>query len=487
MDGILKLFEKQASLNRNKTAIVCGGEKLSYEDLYFKAFCLSIFFKNEGLKPDDKVIIKCTDTPYYWVIYFATLLADGVFVSLDKNIPDNAFINIVNELGGCFAYISASKIESCNFRYLSYENIIAQTDYALTKKEFNLYHDIEPDKLTQIIYTTGTTGKAKGVKWSYKYQLDSSFDHSELPYNKSTIIAIIAPLDHTLANGRTITTILHGGTVLQFNDLTDLEYFYKTVQNYRVNSFALTPSAIKYLSLISYEYFKNVCLDSKYFEIGGEKMPINSQKELMNLAPNARLFIGYAATECGPIGFYEFSKNGATENRVRKIDEGPEILLFNDKYESIGTPKNITGYIGIKKNFKHLGYHDSLLGNLIIKNDFIILSDYGHIDDEGFLCLDGRDGETIISGGYKINPAEVESVCLKYANIDDCVCYGISDDIFGKIVALDVVCKESVDKNKLNDYLLKSLEVNKMPKIINFVNKIERNKMGKIDRKFYKR
>ena len=487
MEGLLKIFEKQASINKDKIAIVCGGKKLSYEEIYFKAYDLSIFFKNEGLKFGDKVIIKSEETPYYWAIYFATLLADGVFISLDKNIPDNSFLSNINELGGCFVYISNSHISNSDYKHFSYEEIISKTKTSVMDRKYDLYHDIEPDRLTQIIYTTGTTGKSKGVKWPYNYQLESSFDHKELPYNQNTIIAIVAPMDHTLANGRTMTTILNGGTVLQFNDLLNLEFFYNQLDKYGVNSFVLTPSAIKYLSLISYEHFKRACRNSIFFEIGGEKMPKNSQESLLQLAPNAQLFIGYAATECGPIGFYEFSKFGTTDNRVRKVDDKPEFILFNENYESIGTPKNINGYIGIKKNFKYLGYYNSLITNLQIKDGYIILSDYGHIDEDGFLCLDGRDGETIISGGYKINPIEVENVCLKYNGVDECVCYGTSNEIFGKIVTLDVVCNSSIDKNELNDFLLKNLEINKVPKIINFVDKIEKNKMGKIDRKFYRR
>lgn len=487
MQGLLKVFEKQASINKNKTAIICGGKKLSYEELYFKAYNLSLFFKKEGLKLGEKIVVKSEETPLYWVIYFATLLSDGVFVALDKNISDNTFDNVVKELGGCFAYVANSKNEISNDKYYSYEKLLEESKELPTHKDFNLYHDIEAGRLIQIIYTTGTTGKAKGVKLPYQRQLISSTYCDELPYNQDTTIAVIAPLDHTFANGMTTTALLHGSTVIQFNDLSNLETFYDELEKYNVNSFALTPSAIKYLSIISYDYFKNVCSKAIFFQIGGEKFSRSSQEDLLTLAPNARLFIGYAATECGFIGFYEFSKYGPTDNRVRSFIGAPEISLFDDKLEPIGNERNVSGFIGIKKNFEYLGYCGSTSKDLILKNDFIVLSDYGHIDDDGFLCLDGRDGETIVSGGYKINPVEVENVALKYEGIDDCVCYGITNDIFGKIVALDIVSKTGVDKNDLNNHLLKYLEVNKLPKIISVVDKIERNKMGKIDRKFYRR
>lgn len=487
MEGLLKIFEQQVLLNKNKTAIICGGQKLSYEGLYFKSYSLSIFFKNEGIKAGDKVFVKVEETPFYWAIYFATLLAGGVFVALDKNIPDNTFCNIVKELDGCFAYISNSMNENCNYKHFSYEEVISHSDENLPRnKIYNLYHDIEPDRLVQIIFTTGTTGNSKGVMLPYDYSLESAFECEELPYNQNTVMAIVAPLDHAMAN-RALTVLLHSGTAIQFNNLSNPEFFYEQVITNNVNSFVLSPSAIKYLSLISSDLFKQICENAEFFEIGGEKMPEKNQEELLLLAPKARIFIGYASTECGPIGFYEFSKYGTTENRVGKLNGNPGIALFDDNYNMIDVKKDISGHIGIKKRYKYLGYYNSSTPNLLVKDNYIVLTDYGHIDDEGFLCLDGRDGETIISGGYKINPVEVENICLKHDLVDECVCYGITNDIFGKIVALDVVCKKPLDIKDLNEHLLKYLEINKMPKVINIVDKIAKNKMGKIDRKFYKR
>jgi malonyl-CoA/methylmalonyl-CoA synthetase len=123
----------------------------------------------------------------------------------------------------------------------------------------------------------------------------------------------------------------------------------------------------------------------------------------------------------------------------------------------------------------------------VLKDNVITLSDYGYIDEEGFVCLLGRAGDVIISGGQKINPTEVEDCALKSGLFTECVCYGQSDEIFGKVVKLLVVMKQGVkyDEFAIKKYLIDSLENFKVPQIIEEVDHVERNKNGKIDRKFY--
>ena len=118
----------------------------------------------------------------------------------------------------------------------------------------------------------------------------------------------------------------------------------------------------------------------------------------------------------------------------------------------------------------------------------VLMSDYGYKDEEGFLCLSGRAGDVIISGALKINPLEVENAAMGSGEFQECVCFGKKDEIFGQKVALYVVMKKGVPFNKVSirKYLASKMEKFKVPKVIEEVDKIERNKVGKINRKYYK-
>ncbi len=134
------------------------------------------------------------------------------------------------------------------------------------------------------------------------------------------------------------------------------------------------------------------------------------------------------------------------------------------------------------------GYvNDPELTATVLRDDTIFTADMGHIDEEGMLRLEGRQGDVINVGGYKVAPTEVEDAALSLHEIKDCICIAVDHPVMGQALKLLVVVAEgmSFDKRQIARALKDRLEVYKVPLLYEQVEKIQRTYNGKIDRKFY--
>ena len=489
MNSVCEYFANFSKTQPNKVALIEKEKELTYQELYelMRGFCA--YLKSKNIRKGDIVVCRASATIDYWVAFLGTLLAGGVFVPLEKDCTQEKIESIIGSFNGVFALISSEIDRQSAFKCKVFvdmktvADIAKQNDSADVEYEFPAYED---DAV--ILFTTGTTGTSKGVIGQHKYLIESVFRSSQICYRNGTRIIMPVPMNHLFGIGRSMTILLYGGTVILLDGLTELKQFFYALSELEANALALAPSAINYIiTLVGEEiaeYFKNI----EFIEIGGEKMPYQLQKTLIDLLPQVRMYIVYASTETCVSCIYEFSKYGATGNRIgTPIDKTEIVTVDDDDNEFTATIEN-PGFLAVKSDCMMKCYwNDARATDKIKKGNMIVMSDYGYIDEEGFVCLLGRKGDVIICGGQKVNPTEVEDCALKSGMIADCVCFGVKDEIFGSRVSLVVVMKEGIayDEGKMQEYLTDNLEYFKVPKVIACADKIQRNKNGKIDRKYY--
>ena len=129
-------------------------------------------------------------------------------------------------------------------------------------------------------------------------------------------------------------------------------------------------------------------------------------------------------------------------------------------------------------------YHQKALTAKIMRSDYIILSDIGFFDEDGFYYFVSRVGEIINAGEYKIIPSDIEQVVSGYEGIVDCACAALTIQGSVQVPVLYIVCSEAdFDIEKLQDYLKQHLESYKIPRKIICLDKIPRTATGKIIRK----
>lgn len=332
--------------------------------------------------------------------------------------------------------------------------------------------------IVDILYTTGTTGKSKGVMLSEK-ALVSCADNfiSDLGFCSDLLFIICSPLNHIASLFKLHPILTVGGTVCILDGLRDINAFYLAF-NLPYTKFAtfLVPASIRILLQFSHDRLAALVDKIDFIETGAAPITKNDMESLSKALPKSRLYNTYGGTEIGCVCTYNFNDGKYMEgcigypmkNAIIDVTPSGEILVSG--------PTIMSGYVEEDTNTSR-----------VLQDGWIHGSDLGYFDDEGMVHLSGRKGNVINVGGYKINPEEVEVAASTYPNLHDCICIPAKHPVLGTVMKLLVVLAdgEVLDKRSLALFLKSKLETYKIPQLYDQVSKIERTYNGKINRKFY--
>ncbi|MCC5788970.1 MAG: long-chain fatty acid--CoA ligase [Opitutales bacterium] len=306
-------------------------------------------------------------------------------------------------------------------------------------------------KLT--LFTSGSSGRSKKASHSLEVlarMVRRSRAHRASVWGMgyhATHIAGIQVLLQALANGNPLIS-LHG---------MNAESFLSLVSRQKVTHLAGSPSFFRQIPKGSWisETVRSVTL-------GAEPARSEDFARLSELFPGAHLRNAYASTEAGTL----------------LIGEGE---LFSIPLESKGL---------ISIHDEQIYVAASTWGNNPdIKKEDRWISTGDRIAWEknkpGWFRILGREGDSISTGGWQVNPYEVEAVLRELPGIEDCRVYGRANSLLGNVVAADIVCKATpveIKDAEIRRYLAERLQDYKLPRFIRRVEEIPRTRTGKIRR-----
>lgn len=298
------------------------------------------------------------------------------------------------------------------------------------------------------IFTSGTTGKPK----CFHHLLRSLMRNTKINEKHANDIWALA---YNVTHFAGIQVILQA--LLNHNTIIDL--FGKNsanadvlLDNYGCNCISATPT-----------YFRNYLFSTnkvnrkiKSVTFGGEKFSDQLLIESKRKFPLARVRNIYASTEVGSI----LSGNG----------------------ETFTIPINLKDKIKVSTD-KHLVIHSSLLNGKHIDGDWYDTKDVVETNEDGTFRFLSRNTDFINVGGYKVNLLEVEEEILKVDGVIDVSVYGRDNSVIGKILVADIVLSDEYDpkevKKAITAHIKNNLQPFKMPRLINVVSELKKNRTGK--------
>lgn len=333
-------------------------------------------------------------------------------------------------------------------------------------------------KCSDILYTTGTTGQAKGVMISAKaWTANAENLIDRLGFTSDLLFIICGPLNHLGSLSKIYPTLMTGGTLYIMESLKDFGAFF-SVFELPFTKFAtfLVPSGIRMLLQFASKELADVSKKIDFIETGAAAISQHDMELLCQILPSSRLFNTYASTETGIVCSYEFSKYGCEagllgkpmkHSRIR-IDEGGRVVCSGETIMS--------GYAGSPE----------ATANVLIDGE-VYTSDIGSLDENGMFRLQGRQDDVINVGGYKVNPIEVEDAVSAFGLVEDCICIPAKHIVLGTAPKLLYVPKQgqTVKPKDVADFLRGRIENYKIPLLYEAVGSIKRTYNGKLDRKAY--
>lgn len=422
-----------------KVAVICGGEEVTYSRLYNIVSNKAIELREEGVREGTVVTLVSSRSIEYLVRYFAIHMAGGVAVPLEEGIPTDLFDEIAARLSVCTV----------------------------------------PAGTADILFTTGTTGKSKGVMISHQAIIADAENLIEaLQFSPDNVFVINGPLNHAGCWSKIFPIVMLGGTLYLIQGMKNADDLFAAFDYpSRMIATFMVPASIRIMLQFSSDRLADYAEKIDFIETGAAPLSHADMTKLCAILPHSRLYNTYASTETGIITTYNYNDGRCIPGCLGKPMRHSRIFITADGTLACQGATLMTGYAG-----------DEAMTAAIMRDGTLFTSDLAEIDSEGMLHLLGRRDDVINVGGFKVAPSEVEEVALAMPGVKDCVCISVTHPIMSNVLKLLVVMAEGyeLDKRGMARFINSKLEKYKVPMVYQSVETIHRTFNGKIDRKAYK-
>ena len=492
-----RVLSETAQRLPHKPAVVFRDEKIGFSGLDLMATRVANKLRTFNIKKGDHIAIILPNSFQWVVVYFGVMKLGAVAVPLDLRfkgeelspILTDAQVKVVITTALYQSYDVFSKVESIEGIIVAggkvadgvarYEEVIR--DESLSSE---IMVDIKEDEDALYLYTSGTTGKPKGVVLSFS-NLDffpevlSEFCNT----SESDVLGCPLPMSHISGPIVCNETVLRGSTLCIFDQLRP-DKILAAMEKYQVSYFFGVPPIFEALLHVPHRERFDIS-NLRFVSMMGTSIPLDLLKKFKMAFPSLAVIQGYGLTETSPLITlvpleYEQQKMGSIGRAVPHA----EIKLLDEKGEEV--PVGEVGELVVKGPMVMKGYHNDPEGTQErIKDGWFYTSDLCRKDGDGFYYHLGRRDDMINVGGLNVYPAEVEQVLREHPLLKEAGVVGIPDRDRGEIIKAALVVKpgSKITKKEIISYCRQKLANFKVPKIVEFWDEIPKSSMGKIARK----
>ena len=444
----------------------------------------SAYFSNIGLSKGDNVVVEACQTIEYLAIELALQLIGAVFVPVEHNCAAEKINSFISR-AKAKAVITAKSIDTNNdiINY-TYDEISNEVSLVTPCVYFN-----SPDKddVSEILFSTGTTGKEKGIVLTHKNNIALAENVMYgVKMENDNIEMIPSPMNHSHGLRRYYANMYNGSSVVLLGSVMDVMRFFRNLDTYNINSMDLVPAALSVVLKLS----KNKLADYKdklrYIQFGAAPLNEKDKEKICQLLPDTMMFNFYGSTESGCTCIYNFNQSNPKDNCIGKPTHNTQLYVVDEDNNPICSDANNTGLLATKGNMNMSEYWEDTDETLKVLRDGIVYSnDICYLDSDGDVILLGRKGDVINVGGNKVSPEEIENVTKQIPYVADCGCIPVEDAAKGNVPKLFVQLKRGNEFNpiEIRAFLAKNLEPYKVPQYIVQIDKIPRSYNGKLLRK----
>ncbi len=476
--AVAGIIKKYAMEDPNKSAIIIGDQITSYGELFEKISSAAHFLMEKGIKAGSHVVSVARPDLEYIVCMYALLGIGAVHIPAENKVPPARLAEIAQAVDAELV-IGLEQPES-DVAWLHPEAI------EMDRKGLDWEPVFVSDECSEIIFTTGTTGKSKGVMLS-SHCLETYLEAMAPAFrlNKESVFLVTTPLNHVGGLHRIHQCMAANSTVIVMDGIRDLRAFFGAIHTHGVTHTYLPPASVKLLITLAKKKLAELDGKLQFVFTASAPFPVADIEVLISLLPHTHLYQAYGSSECGSVCSCCYNAPGETMNSLGKPYPCVEVKLLDEEGNEVHGA-NKEGFICVRSEMNMLGYYNEPeLTASVLKDGFIYTKDLLFFDEKGSLHFAGRGDDVINVKGFKVAPTEVENCAMRHPSINECICIPYEDRIQGRVVKMLVCLNKgfSLDADALVEFLSKELEAYKVPKYIEQIDAIEKTPNGKINRK----
>lgn len=496
-------MEKRSAEFPDKPAFIFRDQPVTFSQLKDSALRFAAGLQELGLKKGDRVALYLPGWPEYAISYLAAWCCGAVVVPLD-------FMLTADELESCISHSGASFLIAKPKATIDLQAIAGKCPVIPTVIVCSQGAQEPPDALSVagmitahkpapanvrvqendpaiIFYTSGTTGKPKGVLISYR-QLEAPPESMKFfvgDMGPEDIAVCALPFSHLGGLIYVLNCLSYGLTVVLMERFIPAE-FLKNIAQYRATCFWIVPSM--YYAMLQMKEFETFDLTSlRWIVTFGASNSPEALRRFHQFCPTAHLLNGWGLTETNaPTTVIKMGSKKIES--VGRPAPWIDVKIMDD--DDVPLPAGSVGEVVVKSWVVTEGYYkDPGLTAEVMRGGWFHTGDLGKTDADGDLYIVGRKKEMIKVAGEIVFEPEVEAAIYKHPDVAEAAVVGIPDKLRGEVPKAYVALKEGklLQEEELRAFLKQHLAHFKVPHHFEFMPQLPKNRTGKIDKALLRR
>ena len=484
-----QLLARNARKYPQTEAVIGMGKRYTYKELDALVNRLAHGLKRKGLVEGDKAVLFMPNVPEFAVAYFAVQRLGAIIVPINAKMTLSE-VEYILDNSDAKAFI-AHELLFDSIRELTSDLLLIKTgdatenwisfDTVLDEDDSIIECDLPDSSESTILYTSGTTGKPKGVLFSYRNIFTVAQTICvEMEIKPESRLLIMMPLSHSAP----LHLFFMAGIVVSatsvFVPTFTPDLLIDTVEQEQTTHFFGAPVA--YLLTAKHPKMEKADLSSmKWWIYGGAPLSKPEVEFVQKAYKTDNLVCVYGLTEAGPNGTLlsgsehvskagSIGKRAALHAEVKVVNaEGKEVQLDEVGEILVRGEGNMLGYYKNEEATK-----EAFIG------DWLKTGDLATVDEDGFMWIVDRKKDLIISGGVNIYPKEIEDTLVTHPAISEVAVVGVPHPEWGETVKAYYAASEQLDPEEVKQFATEKLAHFKVPRLYEQVDALPRNASGKI-------
>ena len=520
--NLADLFEVVATAVPDRTAFICGEQRLSYREIDARATRLACALRGRGIGRGDNVGIELYNSAEYLETFFACCKLGAIPANVNyRYVADELqyLFRSLNLKALVYGAEFGTEVAKVTPRVPTLTTLIqlgagagpaGALDYD-TLRESGAPALADPgrsDDDLMLLCTGGTTGMPKGVMWPHKALFIGALGGGGIYFGRPPITQpeelaalvtsappmsyfAIAPMMHGAAMWSSLISLYAGHTVV-VNDQHEFDaaHIWDIVERDGVNIVSVVGDGMAQPLVKALEAHPDRWNLSRLaiFGNGGAALTTQMRERLKAALPHLMLNDGMGSSETGVVGLGEKPKQG---EGLMLLAPRPDIAVIDEHGVIVSAP----GQQGVlaRTGCTPIGYYGdpkktaetfiTVSGRL-----WVLSGDQARIDEDGNIIVLGRGSQCIITGGEKVFPEEVEEVARRYAAVADVLVVGLPDERWGQKVAavIEVASGHQFVRTEFERICREHLSGYKVPKAMFLTERVQRSPAGKADYRWAK-
>ncbi len=479
----------------DKTFMIGEGGPVSYDRFDRITDSLAAGFREQGIRRGDRVAVLHHNSPYVFQAFMGAVKAGAVVVPVNTLYTSREIAHILEDSGARLLLMHESyreRLDEIGASQKALEKTLIRRDHQTMLQVLgvdgpaggpgNVVSALSGDTPAFLFYTSGTTGRPKGVMLTHG---NLCFGGPNIAQNfglyPNDLALAVLPMVHIFCIASPFMgSFSSGGTVLVMKSF-DSDAVLEAIGRHGVTWFPGVPTMFSYL-LNRLDPKRHNMSSLRMGLVGGAPMP-EDLTERWKSAFRAEVRDAYGLSEsvglvaCTPV--YGMSRQGS----IGIPASGVQVRLVDDEDNDV--PEGEVGQLIFKGPNRTAGYHNLPDENRArIKEGWLYTGDHAYQDPDGYLYLVGREQDLIITGGYNVYPREIEEVLYKHPGVYEAAVIGLKHPTKSEVPLAFLSPKPGhrlIEADVL-DFCRQHLAPYKIPEI-RFLNELPKNPIGKILKK----